>query len=134
MRIVLSTIFWTDLVNIISLVVFIRACKSYVQSLISLILNLKEVLVRNTFCLINFLWYIRPIWNNLIEFQKDWIIKKYGTKSEKVYKASNTVVLLTVAEKVEEELRLECRIKRFLEEFELSLLYEVDDIDDGIKE
>ena len=39
-----------------------------------------------------------------------------------------------MAEKIEEELRLECRRKRFLEEYDLNLLYEVSDIDDGINE
>ena len=59
--------------------------------------------------------------------------KIYGTKGDKVKKQRKTLSKI-MADNIELELRLVCRLDRFMVENELDMLYDVEEIEEAIKE
>ena len=58
------------------------------------------------------------------------IYNKTGNKLLKEYRKG----ISTMTANIDTELKLVCKLDRFKSEYELSLLYEIEDIEDGIKE
>ena len=59
--------------------------------------------------------------------------KVYNKTGKKVCKAASSELVI-MGDLIEEELKISCKIKRVLNEFELELLYDIEDIEGGIKE
>ena len=58
--------------------------------------------------------------------------KLYNKTGRKVIKGKNSLIIME--NKIDNELKLVCKISRFVKEFAIELLYDIEDIEAGIKE